>query len=70
LEESDSGLIEVLTRNFPGGTEENHENSIWTAGDPAEIRTEYFLNTNLEHCDYTNLLGTKGLKRAYLSLVI
>jgi hypothetical protein len=34
LEERDSGLIDVLSRNFSEGTEKNHENSIWATGDP------------------------------------
>jgi hypothetical protein len=48
LEGSSSGLIGVLSRNFPGGTEENQETPIMLACVPAEIRNEHVGNTSLE----------------------
>lgn len=39
---SGHGLIEILSWNFPGGTEEVHEKSLKLAGVPAEIRTDHF----------------------------
>jgi hypothetical protein len=50
------GLIWVLSQNFPGWTQENHETT--RTGDmPAEIRTDNPLNTNLERHHYTKLFG-------------
>jgi hypothetical protein len=38
---SSSGLIEILSWNLPGGTEENH-------GSPAEIQAMHVPNTSAE----------------------
>jgi hypothetical protein len=40
----ESGLIEVLSQNFPEDTEENHENLVTVARDPPEIRTAHLPN--------------------------
>jgi hypothetical protein len=48
------GRIEVLSRHWPGGTEE--KSSAMIACVPAEIRTEYLPNTSLEHYLYLELL--------------
>jgi hypothetical protein len=40
---SNSGIIEVLFWNLPGGTEEKNKN-LGIDGVPAEIRREYFPN--------------------------
>jgi hypothetical protein len=32
-------LTEVIFRNFPGGTEVDHETAIWITGVPVQIRT-------------------------------
>jgi hypothetical protein len=48
LERSNLGLIEIPSWNFPGGIEENHENSVRIAGVPAEIQLKDLLNANLE----------------------
>jgi hypothetical protein len=50
VERSVRGLRNVLSWQFPGGTEENHE-KLWPrkiAGDPAEIRTEHLPNTSAD----------------------
>jgi hypothetical protein len=44
-----SGLIELLAQNLPRGDEENDERkTVRIVGVPAEIRTEYFINTSLK----------------------
>jgi hypothetical protein len=50
-------LSEVLLRNLPEGTEENHKKKV-RIGDLAGIRNKHIQNTNLERYRYTNLLGT------------
>jgi hypothetical protein len=48
FEESGSrNLIDVIARNFPGGTEESLEISIMTAGVLAEIQTKHLPNKSL-----------------------
>jgi hypothetical protein len=44
LEGSGRGLFEVLSRNFPVGSEENHVKSVSSACFPAKIRTGHFQN--------------------------
>jgi hypothetical protein len=55
LEGGGSGLIEVLSRYYTGGTKDNHENPVkvlfW-----AKIRTEHLTNRNLEHYRCVSLL--------------
>jgi hypothetical protein len=48
LEGSGRGLIEAPRRNFPAGTEENHENHVRRVGASAEIRPEHLPNASLE----------------------
>jgi hypothetical protein len=38
------GLIQILSLHFPGGTPENHEESVRILGVPVEIRTGHFPN--------------------------
>jgi hypothetical protein len=53
FEGSDHGLIEVLSQNLPGGTEENLNIVIAST----EIRTERSLNTSQEsYCNAVHLL--------------
>jgi hypothetical protein len=55
LEGSGCGLIEALSRNLPGGTEENLENpKSGQAGVQGGIRTEHLPNTRLERYRYTH----------------
>jgi hypothetical protein len=49
-------ITEVLSRNLPGGTE-NNENPVRIATDPPENRTELLPNTSLESYRNTILLG-------------
>jgi hypothetical protein len=58
LEGSGHGLIEVLFRNLPGGTEENHEN-LRIAGVSDYIPTEHSLNVNLELYPETSPFGLR-----------
>jgi hypothetical protein len=44
----------LLSRNWHGGSELNHENLYQNEGAPAEIRAEYLSNTSPERC---HLLG-------------
>jgi hypothetical protein len=53
VDESSSGLIEVLIWNFPGWTEENHENFV-------KVQTERLLNKSVQHYHYTNPLDQNG----------
>jgi hypothetical protein len=55
-DDDDDGLIDVPTRNLPGGTEKHREKStINVAHVPTQIRTENLQNMNLEcHC-YTKI---------------
>jgi hypothetical protein len=48
LEGSSCGLIDVLSWHLCGGTKENHENLSRVVSVPAEIQTEYRLNTSLQ----------------------
>jgi hypothetical protein len=48
LREAVCGLVELLFRKFPGGTEENHEVPVIIASVSADIRTEHFPKTSLE----------------------
>jgi hypothetical protein len=57
LEGRSLGLIEILTWQLHGGTEENHEETARIAGVLAEIRTEHRLNTSLDSYRYANSLG-------------
>jgi hypothetical protein len=56
LEGSLRDLIDVLTRNFPGGIEETHEN-LSQDRVPGAIRTEYLLDMSLERYQYARSLG-------------
>jgi hypothetical protein len=47
LEESNHGLVEVLSRHLPEETEQNHEKPVRTDGVPAEIRADYLSNKSL-----------------------
>jgi hypothetical protein len=54
------GLIEVLSRNLPARTEENHiETSVRITGVQAEIRNEQLPNKNPESYRYTDPLGVR-----------
>jgi hypothetical protein len=55
LEFRGHGLINVLSWDFPAGTEENHENSVRIAKVPGNIPTQHHLNANLWHHHYKNL---------------
>jgi hypothetical protein len=48
LEWSGRGLIEVLSRDLPGWTEESYGKPANTAGISAESRTKHFSNTSLQ----------------------
>jgi hypothetical protein len=50
------GLIEILYRYLPGGTEETCE-SLGVGSVSVEIRSKHLPNTNVEYYRYTNLLG-------------
>jgi hypothetical protein len=55
LEKSGCGLIEVLSRELPGGTEEIHKkNPVSIVSVPAEAGTEHLPNTSLERYLYTS----------------
>jgi hypothetical protein len=56
LKESSCDLIEVLSSNLPGKTEESNEKSR-VASIPAKIPTEHLSNTSLEH--YTTTQPTQ-----------
>jgi len=45
----------VIIRHLPGSTEENGEN-IWMGHVPAEIQTQYLLNTSEEQHRYSHIL--------------
>jgi hypothetical protein len=62
LEENGHNLNRVPSRHMPEGTEKTMKSSVRVIGDPAEIRTEHYLNTNLEHYSDTNMLGVLCLK--------
>jgi hypothetical protein len=64
LKGSDRDLIEELTQNFPGCTEENHENPLVVLrGVPDEIRTEGLPNTSLEHFDLDQRVRSCGIEK-------
>lgn len=44
----DSTLVDVVTRDFPGGTEENNGKSVMIEGVLAEIRTQTHTNISVE----------------------
>jgi hypothetical protein len=69
VEGSGHGLIEVLSRHFPGGTDKSHENTTRISSDPAEIRTEHFLNTSRERYLLTALVDD-NIKRVYIYIYI
>jgi hypothetical protein len=46
-------LVEVLSWDFLGGTEESHENPVTIADIPIDIRSEH-LNTSLKRYRYSN----------------
>jgi hypothetical protein len=52
-------LMEVLSQNLAGGTDENQSTSVQTVGVPTEIRKVHFQNTSLDGYRYTNLISTK-----------
>jgi hypothetical protein len=47
-EGSGRGLIEVLPRDLPGGTKENHKKPVRIAGVPVKIRTKRLPNISLD----------------------
>jgi hypothetical protein len=49
--------MEILSRNFPGATEENHEKPVRIFCVQAEIRTEHLPNTNLDNYRHASLFG-------------
>jgi hypothetical protein len=57
LEENDCGIIEVLHRHFPGGTEENHEIPLSGWSVPL-ARFEQKYESNLNGRDNMGDLGT------------
>jgi hypothetical protein len=64
--------IDEISRNFPGGTGENHEKtSLKIAGIPAEIRTENFVNSSLELYCCVNLIVANPTvsKTGYVCLI-
>jgi hypothetical protein len=62
LDGGGSGLIEILQRNLPGGTENNHENhSQYSRRVPGEIRTEHLPNTSQEPYRYANVTSIRIL---------
>jgi hypothetical protein len=52
LENSGRGLIEVLSRHLPGGTEDRDENPVRRGYVLGEIQIEHPPNTYLEHYHY------------------
>jgi hypothetical protein len=56
--EGSRGLVEVISRHFPGETEENHEIAFRIVNVPAEIRAKHFLNTNQERYWCANPFGS------------
>jgi hypothetical protein len=49
------GLMEILSRNLPVATEENHEKpQVTIANVPGEILTKHTPNTSQEHHRYIN----------------
>jgi hypothetical protein len=57
LEGSGLVLVDIITKNFPGGTEGSYEKaSIKIIGVAAEIRTEDFVILSLELYRYVNLI--------------
>jgi hypothetical protein len=57
LGEEVCGLIEEISRDFPGESEKYHENFILEAGVEGEIRSDVHLNTNLKLYSFTSLIG-------------
>jgi hypothetical protein len=58
VERSNHGKIKVLFQYLPGGSSENHgKTTVRGARVPAKIQSKYFLNTRVEHCQYTSQLG-------------
>jgi hypothetical protein len=43
-------LSRSLSRNFPGGTDENHEDSTRTVGAPVRFLTVHYTNTTQITC--------------------
>jgi hypothetical protein len=60
--EGSRGLVEVISRHFPGGIEENHETSFRKANVPVEIRAKHFLNTSQESYCCANPFGFPPVK--------
>lgn len=50
-----SGIIELLSRYFPAGSEKTHGKPVRIAGVPVEIRTKFLPNLSLQRYRYTNL---------------
>jgi hypothetical protein len=48
--------MQALSHRVPGGSEKDHKKPLRITGVPAEIRTEYLPDTNLERYRYVNLL--------------
>jgi hypothetical protein len=66
---SGRGLLEVLSRHFPGGLKKSHENTTRISGDPAETRTEHLLNTCRGRYLLTALID-ENIKRVYIYIYI
>jgi hypothetical protein len=57
ISENSHGLIEILFRYLPGGTEENPRKPISIADDTASFRSEHLPCTSVERYRQVNLLG-------------
>jgi hypothetical protein len=56
LEGNGPDLLEILSRNLPGGSEEDHENfPVRMADSTSEIQNEILQNTNLKRYSHTSL---------------
>jgi hypothetical protein len=54
-------VIELQSRHWSGGNEENHKHSVSTSDVTAEIRTEALSNKNPMFYRYTNPLSTSEI---------
>jgi hypothetical protein len=53
---SGHGIIEILSKSLPGGTQKSHENLQDTCF-LTDILSRHLLNTSLEHYCWCNLFG-------------
>jgi hypothetical protein len=58
LEGSGRGLMELLSRNLPAGTEENHDKPVVLVGVSSNIRTKCLPNTSPECYHFAIPLGS------------